>query len=206
MKRERWCNVLDIVCVNVLGIVCCGCFARGHYARLVVTVKPMNIGLFRLMNQMTQSMSMMTTQFGMTESDLDELKELFTGTDWKWLALTFAVSILHSWFAFLAFKNDIGFWKKKSNLEGLSVRTQWSSFVCQLVIFLNLADTGQASTIILCEMGISVLIEGWKVNKFLARNGTFNRLLGIGAAPKVSSSPLLSCSHSFGREYSKKPP
>ena len=91
---------------------------------------------------------------------------------------------LDSRFAFLAFKNDIGFWKKKSNLEGLSVRTQWSSFVCQLIIFLNLADTGQASTIILCEMGVSVVIEGWKVNKFLARNGTFNRLLGVGAAPK----------------------
>ena len=33
-------------------------------------------------------------------------------------------------------------------------------------------------------MGVSVVIEGWKVNKFLARNGTFNRLLGVGAAPK----------------------
>ena len=74
----------------------------------------------------------------------------------------------------LAFKNDIGFWKKKSNLEGLSVRSQWSSFVCQLIIFANLADTGQASTIILCEMGISVAIEGWKVSKFLASDGTLH--------------------------------
>ena len=147
-------------------------------------VKPVNIGLLRLMNQMTQSMTLMISQMGMTESDLDEMKELFTGTDWKWLAMTFAVSILHSWFAFLAFKNDIGFWKKKSNLEGLSVRTQWSSFVCQFIIFCNLADTGQASTIILVEMFIGVAIEGWKVSKFMARNGTFNRLLGVGEKPK----------------------
>ena len=31
------------------------------------------------------------------------------------LVLTGVVSILHSLFDFLAFKNDIGFWKKKKN-------------------------------------------------------------------------------------------
>ena len=117
----------------------------------------------------------------MSESDLDELKEMFTGQDWRYLALTFGVSILHSWFAFLAFKNDIGFWKQKSNLEGLSVRTQWTSFVCQLIIFANLMDRGQSSWIIVGEMGVSVCIEGWKVTKFLARDGVFHRLLGVGA-------------------------
>ena len=147
---------------------------------MVVNVRPLNIGLFRMMSQMKHSMEMMQNSFGMTESDLDELKEMFTGTSAKMLALTFGVSILHSWFAFLAFKNDIGFWKKKSNLEGLSVRTQWSNFVCQLIIFANLVDGGQSSWIILGEMGVSVCIEGWKVTKFLARDGVFHRFLGIG--------------------------
>ena len=147
---------------------------------MVVNVRPLNIGLFRVMSQMKHSMEMMQNSFGMTESDLDELKEMFTGTSTKMLALTFGVSILHSWFAFLAFKNDIGFWKKKSNLEGLSVRTQWSNFVCQLIIFANLVDGGQSSWIILGEMGIGVCIEGWKVTKFLARDGVFHRFLGIG--------------------------
>ena len=147
---------------------------------MVVNVRPLNIGLFRMMSQMKHSMEMMQNSFGMTDSDLDELKEMFTGTSAKMLALTFGVSILHSWFAFLAFKNDIGFWKKKSNLEGLSVRTQWSNFVCQLIIFANLVDGGQSSWIILGEMGVSVCIEGWKVTKFLARDGVFHRFLGIG--------------------------
>jgi len=34
------------------------------------------------MNQMTHSLTMMTETFGMTESDLDEMKEIVTGTDW----------------------------------------------------------------------------------------------------------------------------
>lgn len=148
---------------------------------MTVNVRPLNIGLFRMMSQMVHSMDMMQNNFGMSESDLDELKEMFTGQDWRYLALTFGVSILHSWFAFLAFKNDIGFWKQKSNLEGLSVRTQWTSFVCQLIIFANLLDRGQSSWIIVGEMGVSVCIEGWKVTKFLARDGVFHRLLGVGA-------------------------
>ena len=151
---------------------------------IALKIQPMHVGLFRLTHQMQSSLRMMSESFGMTESDLDDVKELFTGHDWRWMAATFAVSLLHSWFAFLAFKHDVGFWKKKSNLEGLSVRTQWSSFVCQGIIFANLLDTGQASTIILAEMGVSVAIEGWKVSKFMARDGVFHRLFGLGAPPR----------------------
>jgi len=151
---------------------------------LLLRITPMHIGLFRLTHQMTSSLKMMSQSFGLTESDLDDVKELFTGHDWRWMAVTCAVSLLHSWFAFLAFRHDIGFWKQKSNLEGLSVRTQWSTFVCQGVIFANLVDTNQASTIILAEMGISVAIEGWKVSKFLVRDGFFYDYLRLGPAPK----------------------
>ena len=146
---------------------------------MVVNVRPLNIGLFRMMSQMKHSMEMMQNSFGMTESDLDELKEMFTGTSAKMLALTFGVSILHSWFAFLAFKNDIGFWKKKSNLEGLSVRTQWSNFVCQLIIFANPWTAGSRRGSSWARWA-SACIEGWKVTKFLARDGVFHRFLGIG--------------------------
>ena len=48
------------------------------------------------------------------------------------LALTFAVSLLHSVFDVLAFKNDIGFWKGKKNVEGLSVRTILINCFCQV--------------------------------------------------------------------------
>jgi hypothetical protein len=35
--------------------------------------------------------------------------------------VTFGVSALHLLFAFLAFKNDISFWRQKKTMEGLSV-------------------------------------------------------------------------------------
>ena len=50
------------------------------------------------------------------------------------LGITFFVSILHSVFDMLAFKNDIGFWRGKKNVEGLSVRTVGINCVCQVTI------------------------------------------------------------------------
>ena len=50
-----------------------------------------------------------------------QVKRIFLEGNPYLLALTMAVSMLHSVFDFLAFKNDIGFWKDKKNVQGLSV-------------------------------------------------------------------------------------
>lgn len=54
-----------------------------------------------------------------------------------YLALTFAVSVLHSIFDMLAFKNDIGFWKDKKSVEGLSIKTILINCVCQVLFHLT---------------------------------------------------------------------
>jgi hypothetical protein len=47
-------------------------------------------------------------------------------------ALTFVVSMLHTVFDLLAFKNDIGFWKNNKSMEGLSARTVAINAFCQV--------------------------------------------------------------------------
>ena len=47
------------------------------------------------------------------DQDQDSVKEAFLETNVYLLALTFVISIVHSVFEFLAFKNDIQFWNKK---------------------------------------------------------------------------------------------
>ena len=69
------------------------------------------------------------------DGESDELKRVLLEGNPYFLAITFCVSILHSVFDMLAFKNDIGFWKGKKNVEGLSVRTVGINCVCQVTVF-----------------------------------------------------------------------
>ena len=56
-------------------------------------------------------------------SDYDEYKRIWLETDPWLLGITFVVSVLHTVFEFLAFKNDIQFWNAKDSVEGISVKT-----------------------------------------------------------------------------------
>jgi hypothetical protein len=61
------------------------------------------------------------------------MKRIFLEGNPYLLALTMAVSMLHSVFDFLAFKNDIGFWRENKSMEGLSARSIVINAFCQLV-------------------------------------------------------------------------
>ncbi|KAK8492140.1 hypothetical protein V6N11_082297 [Hibiscus sabdariffa] len=74
------------------------------------------------------------------------------------------VSLLHSVFDFLAFKNDIQFWNKNKSMEGLSAKSVVVSFLCQLIVFLYLLDN-ETSWMILASSGIGCCIEFWKIGK-----------------------------------------
>ncbi|XP_060798621.1 lipid scramblase CLPTM1L isoform X1 [Neoarius graeffei] len=103
-------------------------------------------------------------QFGFTEKDADEIKGIFVDTNLYFLALTFFVAAFHLLFDFLAFKNDISFWKQKKSMVGMSSKAVlWRCF-STLVIFLYLLDE-QTSLLVLIPAGIGSLIEVWKVKK-----------------------------------------
>lgn len=62
------------------------------------------------------------------------------------------VSLLHTVFDFLAFKNDVTFWKDNRSMEGLSARSIMVNAFCQLVILLYLFDN-DTSTVVLISSG-----------------------------------------------------
>ena len=68
----------------------------------------------------------------MADGEQDEFKRILLEGNPIFLGLTMIVSLLHSVFDMLAFKNDIGFWKNKKNVEGLSVRTISINCFCQV--------------------------------------------------------------------------
>ncbi|CAL8293347.1 unnamed protein product [Merluccius merluccius] len=103
-------------------------------------------------------------QFGFTEKDADEIKGIFVDTNLYFLALTFFVAAFHLLFDFLAFKNDISFWKQKRSMVGMSSKAVlWRCF-STIVIFLYLFDQ-QTSLLVLIPAGVGSIIEVWKVKK-----------------------------------------
>ena len=50
------------------------------------------------------------------DKDTDEVKGIFADTNMVLLMVTFAVSAVHLLFDFLAFKNDISFWRGRTNM------------------------------------------------------------------------------------------
>ena len=65
----------------------------------------------------------MQKEWGLESADMDEMKRMFIETDPILLTVTIIVSLLHTIFEVLAFKNDINFWQTKDSMEGISVKT-----------------------------------------------------------------------------------
>lgn len=77
-------------------------------------------------------MGMQQSWGAMGDGESDEFKRVLLEGNPIFLGLTFFVSLLHSVFDFFAFKNDIGFWKNKKSVEGLSVRSIAINCFCQV--------------------------------------------------------------------------
>ena len=66
------------------------------------------------------------------DADHDELKRILLESNPYLLAVTTLVSVLHTVFDFLAFKNDISFWRKVDTMQGLSVQSIFRSIITQV--------------------------------------------------------------------------
>lgn len=119
---------------------------------------------YQMYMQFDESFKQQALLLGQSEGETDEVKRMLLETNPYLMGVTFLVSVLHSLFDFLAFKNDIQFWQKKKNMEGLSFRTIVWNVVTQCIIFLYLLDN-ETSWMILISSGIGLLIEVWKIQK-----------------------------------------
>jgi len=150
---ELTMRIKDLVIVN----------ATDKSAEIQVKYQPISFGKLRLFLQFTAALGSMQSM-GFTEKDTDEVKGIFADTNLVLLLVTFGVSAVHLLFDFLAFKNDISFWRGKSEFVGLSTKTiLWRAF-SQSVIFLYLMDS-ETSLLVLIPAGVGALIEIWKVTK-----------------------------------------
>ncbi|XP_074601103.1 uncharacterized protein LOC141855105 [Brevipalpus obovatus] len=170
---------------------------------LFLTFQPLS--MFKWQLYVTQTMrSQWNNYLGgelMEESDAsqDSIKEALLETSPILLALTCVVSISHMIFEFLAFKNDIQFWRNRKSLEGLSVRSVFFNVFQSVVVFLYVLDN-DTNTLVRFSLGIGLLIEVWKINKVTnIEIDRTNKIFGI--IPKIHIKDKGSYVNSSTREF-----
>lgn len=135
---------------------------------LTLTFQPLSMFKWQMYSaqEMRNKFNMLGSIMGEDEDDNDQdaIKEAFLETNAYLLALTFIVSIVHSVFEFLAFKNDIQFWKNRKSLEGLSVRSVFFNVFQSLVVLLYVMDN-ETNTVIRIGCFVGLGIEIWKIQK-----------------------------------------
>jgi len=143
---------------------------------LKIALSPIAQWKFMLQIQM-EAQYAQQSQYGLSNTeDNDEVRRLLMESNPILLAVTMVVTLFHTLFDFLAFKNDIQFWRKTESMKGLSVKTIFVNCVCQLIIFLYLLDQ-DTTWMILISSGVGFLIECWKITQ--AGTVTYGLALGF---------------------------
>lgn len=167
--------------------------------RLKISYEPLSFARWQML-LIVESTMRLQESMGMTESDLDDIRSTFTGTNPKLLAVAMLVSIIHMVFDVLAFKSDISFWKNTKSLAGISVRSLITSLISQIVILLYLYE-GKASLLILVPSSASITIQVWKIARATGCQVTFTEVKQYGdkmtecwCFPRVRFQPQMSSS------------
>jgi len=135
------------------------------------------------------------------DSDQDSVKEAFLETNLYLLILTFVISIVHSVFEFLAFKNDIQFWNNRKTTQGLSVRSVFFNVFQNLVIVLYVLDQ-DTNTMVRLSCCVGLVIECWKITKITDVSLDFdNPVLGI--IPRIKIEEKEEYENSGTKEYDR---
>ncbi|KAJ1548580.1 hypothetical protein HK405_002404 [Cladochytrium tenue] len=119
---------------------------------------------YQMLIMMDDNFRSQSAMMGGDGREHEEMKRMFLEANPVLLAITMVVSTFHSVFDFLAFKNDIQFWKDKKDMDGMSFRSIIMNVGFQLIIFLYLLDN-ETSWMIVISNGIGLAIEAWKIQK-----------------------------------------
>lgn len=169
--------------------------------QLQLTYQPLSLLKWQLYTaQAMRDKLSMFSALGAEEQDeeQDTVKELLMDTSPYLLGLTIAVSLLHSIFELLAFKNDIQFWNNRQSLEGLSVRSVFFNVFQSTVVLLYVLDN-ETNVMVRISCFIGLVIEIWKINKVMdVKINREDRIFGI---PKLTFKDKGSYVESSTREY-----
>ena len=136
-------------------------------------IKSAQLGRMRIFNMLSMVMNQFVETGMFSSGDLDEIKR-YLSDEWMWrFALMQFISLAHAILSYLAFKNDVGFWKGKESVAGISSRSVIFNAFASTVIFLYLMDYN-TSFVVLATSGYGAYIDIWKVTRVLKISWSFS--------------------------------
>lgn len=105
--------------------------------------------------------------------ELDDLRYFLQDEHLYRFMLSQIISYLHLTFDYLAFRDEIRFYRGKKNLSGVSISSAITRLTCSVIILLYLLDGGGTSWIVLFSLFSSCCVAAWKVWKLLRPEFTF---------------------------------
>ncbi|CAF0827981.1 unnamed protein product [Rotaria sordida] len=135
---------------------------------LTMTVAPIQLWKWQMYISQNLRQSWYGNLLGEEENDDDQdaMKRALVETNPYLLVITIVVSIIHTIFEILAFKNDIQFWRTRKSLEGLSVRSVFFNIFQSFIVLLYVFDN-ETNTMVRISVCVGILIELWKIPKIL---------------------------------------
>ena len=129
---------------------------------LVLKLGAMSLGHHRIKAGMRSVLETISGAMGM-EEEVEEIRDLLSEERIYRFVLMQLIGMLHVIFDVLAFKNDVGFWKGREDMQGLSSRSVLFNAGCTLVIYLYLLDADGINTIVLVSYSVTLVLELFKV-------------------------------------------
>ncbi|KAH8870846.1 Cleft lip and palate transmembrane protein 1-like protein [Schistosoma japonicum] len=156
---------------------------KNNQFEILLSVEPISLGHLRLRCTL-ETIADQLRSYGLRPNDIDEIRGIFLDTNLYLLLTTLFVSVFHLLFNFLAFKNDISFWRVSDNTVGISLRTIVWRFLSSFIIFLHLWEQ-KSSLLVSVPMGISTLIELWKLRRMTKFSISFRHGIQFGKRSKA---------------------
>eukprot|EP00931_Biecheleriopsis_adriatica_P086208 TRINITY_DN60921_c0_g1_i1.p1 TRINITY_DN60921_c0_g1~~TRINITY_DN60921_c0_g1_i1.p1 ORF type:complete len:805 (-),score=167.04 TRINITY_DN60921_c0_g1_i1:73-2487(-) len=116
---------------------------------------------YSVVRTMRETMNMYM-QMGFTERDLEDVKEFLFRHPLHILVIMQVIGFTQMTLKTLAFKNDISFFRGRSDYTGLSSRSLATDTLQEIIIFAYLFDFDEISRIVLFQVGVSAAISAWK--------------------------------------------
>ena len=152
---------------------------------LKLKVAPISLPRFLFYAIMEESIKI-NAKMGVPEKDLDELRYLLTESPPELLLLTVLISFLHLMFDILAFKSEIGFWRKIKSVKGVSIQSLTLSTISQTIVALYLHDN-DTTLLVLAPLCFSVIVSFWKLFKSFRLSKQEEALMVIGEEEKMET-------------------